>query len=78
MHLKRFSIQTGKFINIAARWPGSTHDGHIFRTSNIYHQLEGTKFESGVLILDSGYPCLPYLMTPYPDPVTQLDDTTGH
>ena len=67
----RFFHQIGKFINIVARWPGSTHDSHIFRTSNIHHHLEGTSFENGVLIGDSGYACLPYLMTPYPDPVTQ-------
>ena len=57
--------------NIVARWPGSTHDSHIFRTSHIHHQLEGTNFENGVLIGDSGYACLPYLMTPYPEPHTQ-------
>lgn len=67
----KFYIQIGKFINIVAKWPGSTHDSHIFRTSNIHHQLEETNFENGVLIGDSGYACLPYLMTPYPEPVTQ-------
>ena len=50
-------------------WPGSTHDSHIFRSSHIGHQLEHTNFENGVLIGDSGYACLPYLMTPYPNPV---------
>ena len=58
----------GKFINVVARWPGSTHDGHIFCSSHIGHQLEHTNFENGVLIGDSGYACLPYLMTPYPEP----------
>ena len=58
----------GKFINVVARWPGSTHDSHIFRSSHIGHQLEYTNFENGVLIGDSGYACLPYLMTPYPEP----------
>ena len=61
-----FSILTGKFTNIVASWPDSTHDSHIFRTSHIHHQLEGTNFENGVLIRDSGYACLPYLMAPYP------------
>ena len=65
-----FILPVGKFINVVARWPGSTHDSHIFRTSNIGRQLERTNFENGVLIGDSGYACLPYLMTPYPEPQT--------
>ena len=32
--------------------------------------MEGTNFEHGVLIGDSGYGCQPYLMTPYPEPRT--------
>jgi hypothetical protein len=35
--------------------------------------LEGTNFENGVLIGNSGYACLPYLMTPYSEPVTQSE-----
>jgi hypothetical protein len=64
-------LKLGKFTNIVAKWPGSTHDSHIFRSSNIHHVLDGTNFENGVLIGDSGYGCLPYLMTPYPEPQTQ-------
>ncbi|XP_028413867.1 putative nuclease HARBI1, partial [Dendronephthya gigantea] len=45
----------GKFTNIVAKWPGSTHDSHIFRTSSIGRNLEGTNFENGVLLGDSGY-----------------------
>ena len=55
---------------MVAKWPGSTHDSHIFRTSHIAHELEGTNFENGVVLGDSGYACLPYLMTPYPEPET--------
>ncbi len=58
---------TEKFTNIVARWSGLTHDSYIFRASVIKEQLEGTNFENGVLLGDSGYPCLPYLMTPYPN-----------
>jgi hypothetical protein len=63
----------GKFTNMVSKWPGSTHDSHLFRTSNIHNRLEGNDFENGVLIGDSGYACLPYLMTPYPEPKTQCD-----
>ena len=69
-NLSYFILPVGKFINVVARWPGSTHDSHSFRTSNIGRQLERTNFENGVLIGDSGYACLPYLMTPYPEPQT--------
>lgn len=54
-----------------SRWPGSTHDSHVFRTSSIAQDLEGTSLDSGVLLGDSGYPCLPFLMTPYSDPQTR-------
>ena len=64
---------TGKFTNIVAKWPGSAHDSHIFRTSSVAQQLEGTSLDSGVLLGDSGYACLPYLMTPYNDPQTRKE-----
>lgn len=58
---------TGRFTNIVARWPGSTHDSHVFRMSGIRQTIE-EKFHSindGVVLGDSGYACKPYLMTPY-------------
>jgi hypothetical protein len=63
---------SGKFINIVARWPGSTHDSHIFRTSNICNHFENNhrNLEDGILLGDSGYALKPYLMTPYYNPVT--------
>ena len=36
------NVFTGKFINVVAKWPGSTHDSHIFRTSAIGQDIEGT------------------------------------
>ena len=56
---------------MVAKWPGSTHDSHIFRTSSVAQDLDGASLDSGVLLGDSGYACLPYLMTPYHDPVTR-------
>ena len=63
---------SAKFINIVARWPGSTHDSHIFRTSSFSNYLENNQqnLEDGIFLGDSGYALKPYLMTPYNDPVT--------
>ena len=57
----------GRFIDVVARWPGSTHDLHIFRTSQRRERLDATHrgMQSGVLIDDSGYAFKPYLVTPY-------------
>ena len=60
------------FTNIVARWPGSTHDSFVFNNSRIGQRLEAQSFslEKGLLLGDSGYPCKPYLMTPYLNPAT--------
>ena len=61
-----FSMK-GVFTNVVARWPGSTHDSHVFRTSNICTYLQNTQrsLEDGVPLGDSGYASSPFLMTPY-------------
>lgn len=52
------------FRNIVARWPGSTHDAHIFRSSRLHHELENGDYENGVVVGDSGYACKNYLIPP--------------
>lgn len=59
------------FQNIVARWPGSTHDSHIFNESRLKRRLEQGEFEDGVLLGDGGYKLYPYLMTPYRNPATE-------
>ncbi|KAB0799452.1 hypothetical protein PPYR_07332 [Photinus pyralis] len=58
-----------KFRNIVARWPGATHDSTIFNNSMLK-----AVFEDGMgnhLILgDSGYPLIKYLITPLLNPTT--------
>ena len=55
------------FTNVVARWPGSTHDSDVFRTSDIstYLQNNHHSLDDGVLLGDSGYAWSPFLMTPY-------------
>ncbi|KAI5627715.1 putative nuclease HARBI1, partial [Silurus asotus] len=53
--------------NVEAKWPGSVHDARIFRESSLCQTLQQGQY-NGYLLGDRGYPCLPYLMTPYPEP----------
>ena len=66
-----FNTFSGKFTNIAADWPGCTHDSHIFITSELCSYLERTHrgLVDGLLLGGSGYACRPFLMTPYINPV---------
>ncbi|CAC5422286.1 HARBI1 [Mytilus coruscus] len=65
----------GKFANIVAKLPGSTHDSFIFRNSDVGIHLDQNHrgFDvDGLLLGDSGYACKPYLMTHYLRPSTRL------
>ena len=57
----------GEITSVDASWPGSVHDSRIFRNSFLPMVLQGT---SAVILGDSGYGIAPYLMVPYPNPVT--------
>lgn len=70
-----FFFFSGKFIDVVARWPGSTHDSHMFRTSQLRTRLESHHgLQDGILLGDSGYACKPYLITPYLRPSTQAEE----
>ncbi|KAL3973725.1 hypothetical protein ACER0C_022351 [Sarotherodon galilaeus] len=45
-----------KILDIVAKWPGSTHDERMLSETNCH------------LLGDSGYPCKPWLLTPYLQP----------
>ncbi|XP_071574963.1 putative nuclease HARBI1 [Temnothorax nylanderi] len=59
-----------EIIDIVARWPGSTHDSTIFNHPRIKTLFELGTFGDGLLLGDSGYPNLPYLMTSVLNPTT--------
>ncbi|CAC5426814.1 HARBI1 [Mytilus coruscus] len=64
-------------INANVKWPGSAHDAHVFRTSAIGRHLENNYqgIEQGLLLGDSGYPCRPFLLTPYRQPANRMQGT---
>lgn len=50
--------------NCVIRWPGSVHDARILRSSHLFQRFQQTA-PDGILLGDSGYPLLPWLMTPF-------------
>uniref|UniRef100_A0AAR2J8S9 DDE Tnp4 domain-containing protein n=2 Tax=Pygocentrus nattereri TaxID=42514 RepID=A0AAR2J8S9_PYGNA len=58
---------TNTITNLEAKWPGSVDDAQIFCESALYNKFEKGQY-NGLLLADRGYPCMPYMMTPYPDP----------
>ncbi|XP_064619482.1 putative nuclease HARBI1 [Lineus longissimus] len=58
-----------RFINIVAKWPGSTHDSVILRESRLAELMEERRGNE-VLLGDSGYPVRSWLMTPFLNPNT--------
>uniref|UniRef100_A0A8W8IF33 Putative nuclease HARBI1 n=1 Tax=Magallana gigas TaxID=29159 RepID=A0A8W8IF33_MAGGI len=77
---KQNFFSRGKFINIDAQWPGSTHDSHVFRTSVVCTFFEHRGVEDGYLIGDSGYACSMFLITPYLHPANLSEEAfnTAH
>lgn len=51
-------------MEFICKWPGSTHDSTIFKTSLLYQKLREDPGE-GHLLGDAGYAIEPFLMTPF-------------
>lgn len=65
--------------NCVVKWPGSVHDARILRESALYRKLQ-TNRPDGIILGDSAYPLLPWLMTPFLAPNTpeQARFNTAH
>ncbi|XP_047541838.1 putative nuclease HARBI1, partial [Vanessa atalanta] len=61
------------FLNVVARWPGSTHDATIFNHSDLKDYCEQGGLGNRWLLDDSGYPCKAYLLTLLLNPITQSE-----
>nr|CAD7264842.1 unnamed protein product [Timema shepardi] len=61
-----------KIVDIVTRRPGSFHDASIFGASSLKSRFEQGRVK-GILLGDSGYPCLPYLLTPLLNARTEAD-----
>lgn len=59
----------GQFTNFACSWPGSTHDSHILRTSNLWRRYEETP-PNAFILADNAYPNRDWLLTPFLNPRT--------
>lgn len=60
-----------RIIDVVARWPGGTHDARMLANSSVAERFDSGDY-TGVLFGDSGYPCRPWLMTPF-----RTTDTPG-
>lgn len=53
-----------EIFDIVSRWPGSSHDRRIFRSSRVHAKLENGKMNC-ILVGDSGYRATTYMFTPF-------------
>ncbi|XP_061190830.1 putative nuclease HARBI1 [Saccostrea echinata] len=66
-----------RFLNINCRFPGSAHDAYIMSNSNI-PGIMANLTDGGWLLGDSGFPLKDFLMTPFSNPSTQMEERYNH
>ena len=57
-----------QIIDVVAKWPGSVHDSRILKNSKLYERFREGELPSlpnGVILGDSGYPLLEWLLVPF-------------
>ena len=57
--------------NLVVKWPGSVHGSRIFENSTLYNDLPSGNLD-GYLIADSGYALAPVCLTPYLNPIGDI------
>ncbi|XP_054920477.1 putative nuclease HARBI1 [Dermacentor andersoni] len=58
-----------RILDVVAKWPGGTHDARMLANSSLAKRFD-RGVHTGLLLGDSGYPCRPWLMTPFRTPDT--------
>lgn len=56
-----------EFLDLVPEWPGSQHNSRIFQNSRVFMRYQQREL-TGILVGDAGYPCLPFLLTPFRNP----------
>ncbi|XP_063775822.1 putative nuclease HARBI1 isoform X1 [Pseudophryne corroboree] len=57
-----------QILSLNAKFTGSSHDAYVIRQSGIWQRLRASQRADMWLLGDRGYPCTPWLMTPYRNP----------
>ncbi|XP_063812255.1 putative nuclease HARBI1 isoform X1 [Pseudophryne corroboree] len=57
-----------QILSLNAKFTGSSHDAYVIRQSGIWQRLRSSQRADMWLLGDRGYPCTPWLMTPYRNP----------
>ncbi|KAJ1182066.1 hypothetical protein NDU88_007261 [Pleurodeles waltl] len=60
--------------HVNAKFPGSVHDAYVMRNSSIPYVMEQLQRQRVWPIVDSGYPNLPWLLTPVRNPRTRAEE----
>ncbi|KAK3883303.1 hypothetical protein Pcinc_002515 [Petrolisthes cinctipes] len=64
-----------RILDVVAKWPGSVHDSRMWNECGLKEGFEnGTIPRNCHLIGDSGYPSRPWLLTPYLQPRTEIQE----
>lgn len=62
-----------RILDLNAMYPGSNHDSFILRQSSVYERFQENR-STELLLGDSGYPALPWLMTPILRPSSTMEE----